>query len=248
MKTTITPSKADAAYEALSTERDKLMNLLLEIELRISKVLINAPSSSGIVAEPSTPTKGFAANESPSNMPTPKARREVDDQRSPATPAVAFASTTGRNRSATKLQFNVPDDQSVQVTAAPFNNEDDSLLTSKCKPSKYHVGSNESVWDSDYITDGILKLYKHENGHTQIVIRMKYSGIVKLNLTVKENVRLMEKVLHTQNPKPGSIQKGSVYFIAIDESGGMYRYRLKVDADQLDGLFDKLVELGAKVK
>ena len=126
------------------------------------------------------------------------------------------------------------------------------LLEVKAKPYRMVVGSGGSNhkprgWDGwDVAPAGTLKLYKHEEtGNTWMMHRYDRSGIVKLNLKVRGNVVGMEKVLFPK--KMGRPRQGFVVFFSR-ETLGVERYSLKVNADNLDRLFDTLVAMGAETK
>lgn len=145
------------------------------------------------------------------------------------------------------------DDQSPMVPAAPENNTDEIILLEvRAKPFKFSVGSvatgDSRTWV--FTRPGTVKLYRDKvTGHTRIMHRIESTGVVKLNLGVRGNMVNMEKVLLPK--KIGFKHFGSVTFFAFESELGrmvQYRYMLKVQADMLDTLFEKLIEMGATVK
>lgn len=104
-------------------------------------------------------------------------------------------------------------------------------------------------WKTFSVQQGILKLYRHESGQTQLVLRTPMNGIVKLNLAIRGNVFDLEKNIPLR--KKGRTEVGQVSFFAHDafeKERVMERFVLKVNRKELDNLYGKLVELGAQPK
>jgi len=122
------------------------------------------------------------------------------------------------------------------------------LLEVKATPYSRRVESvgDDSVWIKS--PTGVLKLYKHTKTGVTRIVQRNDAGQVKLNVRVGGNGLIdLEKVLHPK--KIGRRQLGSVAFTAYENPKvGIERFSLKVNADDLDILYDKLIEMGAKVK
>lgn len=122
------------------------------------------------------------------------------------------------------------------------------LLEVKATPYSRRVESvgDDSVWIKS--PTGMLKLYKHTKTGVTRIVQRNDAGQVKLNVRVGGNGLIdLEKVLHPK--KIGRRQLGSVAFTAYENSKvGIERFSLKVNADDLDILYEKLIEMGAKVK
>lgn len=114
------------------------------------------------------------------------------------------------------------------------------------------------TWDSDehgipmkvveweFCVKGALKLYDNtETGNTWIAHHDPSTGVRKMNLVVRGNVRRMTKVLRTKK-NGGKI--GTVGFFARATTESYYeQYALTVNADDLEVLFDSLVGMGAEI-
>jgi len=122
------------------------------------------------------------------------------------------------------------------------------LLEVKATPYCRRVESvgDDSVWIKS--PTGVLKLYKHTKTGVTRIVQRNDAGQVKLNVRVGGNGLIdLEKVLHPK--KIGRRQLGSVAFTAYENPKvGIERFSLKVNADDMDILYDKLIEMGAKVK
>lgn len=93
----------------------------------------------------------------------------------------------------------------------------------------------------------VLKLYRQEeSGETQLVLRLPTSGIVKLNLAIRGNIIDME--MHIPPSKNGRTEVGQVSFFACEKEGALERIVLRVKRENVETLYDKLVELGATPK
>ena len=94
---------------------------------------------------------------------------------------------------------------------------------------------------------GVLKLYRREDsGATQLVLRTPMSGIVKLNLGIRQNIFDLE--MNIPPKKKGRTEVGQVSFFAYEIEGVLERFVLKVKRKELENLYGKLVELGALPK
>lgn len=91
---------------------------------------------------------------------------------------------------------------------------------------------------------GVLKLYRREDGATQLVLRNPMSGIVKLNLGIRRNIFDLD--MNIPPKKKGRTEVGQVSFFAYENEGVLERFVLKVNRKELENLYGKLVELGAR--
>jgi hypothetical protein len=91
---------------------------------------------------------------------------------------------------------------------------------------------------------GVLKLYCREDGATQLVLRTPMSGIVKLNLGIRQNIFDLD--MNIPPKKKGRTEVGQVSFFAYENEGVLERFVLKVNRKELENLYGKLVELGAR--
>ena len=94
---------------------------------------------------------------------------------------------------------------------------------------------------------GVLKLYRREDsGATHLGLRTPMSGIVKLNMGIRQNIFDLE--MNIPPKKKGRTEVGQVSFFACENEGVLERFVLKVKRKELENLNRHLVELGARPK
>ena len=77
------------------------------------------------------------------------------------------------------------------------------------------------------------------------------TGIVKLNLAIHGNVFGLEREVRTIKKKGRKATKKAAFvrfFAKENEESGLECFLLKVKLEELDALYDGLVELGAQIK
>lgn len=107
-------------------------------------------------------------------------------------------------------------------------------------------GEPKQVVEWEYCVKGALKLYENtETGITWIAHHDPSTGVRKMNLLVRGNVRRMTKELRT---KKNGKKVGTVGFFArATNEAGYEQFSLTVNVDNLEVLFDSLVGMGAEI-
>ena len=136
-------------------------------------------------------------------------------------------------------EVNTEEDILFEVRAKPFR------LSTCVKEQPSFEGANH-VWTKS--SAGSLKLYRHKTTRKTRLVQRNAIGTVKLNVAIVEGINCLDMV-RVEAKRKGRKPKDVAYvrfFAVADEDTGLECFLLKVKPENLDPIYTKLKEMGAK--